>query len=366
MIHANLPSLFSWGLVVSLIFGGCCSNVFALETIVKEEPDSGLLITFSQFLFVAVMTWPSHFSPSHPPLFLKPRAIPLRVWIPNIMLFCGVNMLNNFAFGYNISVPVHIILRSGGSITTMLVGYIWGTRYTRVQVLSVAMLTIGVILAAMTDAQSKGRTSTQTSTPLDGLLILALAQLLSAIMGLYIQITYAKYGSHWHENLFYSHFLSLPLFLPFTNSLVHQFRQLLSSPALHLSFPTSWKPPSAPQNLTIPTHVASLALNALTQYVCIRGVNSLAAHTSAIGVTIVLNLRKLVSLFVSISLFGNRLPGGVILGAAIVFSSAAVWAWEGQRIRRRGEGKKSGGDGQGTEREREKKRTINGDVRKSG
>lgn len=64
-------------------------------------------------------------------------------------------MLNNFAFGYNISVPVHIILRSGGSITTMLVGYIWGTRYTRVQVLSVAMLTIGVILSAMTDAQSK-------------------------------------------------------------------------------------------------------------------------------------------------------------------------------------------------------------------
>ncbi|KAL8815659.1 MAG: hypothetical protein Q9191_008438 [Dirinaria sp. TL-2023a] len=35
MIYANLPSLVSWGLVVSLIFGGCCSNVFALETIVK-------------------------------------------------------------------------------------------------------------------------------------------------------------------------------------------------------------------------------------------------------------------------------------------------------------------------------------------
>lgn len=64
-------------------------------------------------------------------------------------------MLNNFAFGYNISVPVHIILRSGGSIMSMLVGYAWGKRYTNMQIFSVAMLTAGIITAAMADAQSK-------------------------------------------------------------------------------------------------------------------------------------------------------------------------------------------------------------------
>ena len=37
----------------------------------------------------------------------------------------------------------------------MLVGYIWGRRYTHMEVLSVSMLTIGVIVAAMADAQSK-------------------------------------------------------------------------------------------------------------------------------------------------------------------------------------------------------------------
>lgn len=47
-----------------------------------------------------------------------------------------------------------------------------------------------------------------------------------------------------------------------------------------------------------------------------------------------LNIRKLVSLFASIWLFGNRLPIGVLLGAAIVFASAGVWAAEGQRLRR--------------------------------
>ena len=64
-------------------------------------------------------------------------------------------MLNNFAFTFDISVPVHIILRSGGSVTTMLVGWVWGRKYTRMQIFSVAMLTTGVILAAMSDAQAK-------------------------------------------------------------------------------------------------------------------------------------------------------------------------------------------------------------------
>ena len=40
---------------------------------------------------------------------------------------------------------------------TMIVGYIWGRRYTRMEVLSVSMLTVGVIMAAMADAQSKVR-----------------------------------------------------------------------------------------------------------------------------------------------------------------------------------------------------------------
>ncbi|KAL8795569.1 MAG: hypothetical protein Q9195_001990 [Heterodermia aff. obscurata] len=231
----------------------------------------------------------------------------------------------------------------------MVVGYIWGRRYTRMEVLSVSMLTVGVIMAAMADAQSKGKTSTSpTSTPLTGFLILFVAQLLSAIMGLYVQQTYATYGSHWHENLFYSHFLALPLFLPFRASLLAKFHHLTASPPLLLSsFPTRLAnstalplPVPAPisgslaktlQNLQVPTHIASLMLNALTQYLCIRGVNLLAAQTSALGVTIVLNLRKLVSLFISIWVFGNKLPAGVVVGAAVVFGSAGLWGWEGQR-----------------------------------
>lgn len=64
-------------------------------------------------------------------------------------------MLNNWAFAFNISVPVHIILRSFGSVTTMIAGYLRGKKYTPVQIFSVAMLTIGVMVSAWADAQSK-------------------------------------------------------------------------------------------------------------------------------------------------------------------------------------------------------------------
>ncbi len=310
--------------------------------------------------------------------------MPITRWLLNIVLFFSVNILNNQAFGYKISVPVHIILRSGGSVTTIVVGWLWGKRFTRVQVVSVACLTVGVIIAAMSDAQAqvrpsrsarptisislslslslsppfsaddqceKGKTSTTPASDatsfLTGLAILLFAQILSAVMGLYIQSTYAIYGSHWRENLFYSHFLSLPLFIPFAPSMLGQFAALANSPpqcllpasirhqaASFLPLPRKWA------TLQVPSKVLMLGLNSLTQLACIRGVNLLAAKSSALTVTIVLNVRKLVSLFLSIWLFGNRLAPGVLVGAAVVFGSGLLYAWEGST---RESGEKGGG-----------------------
>lgn len=112
-------------------------------------------MTFVQFLFVAVTGYIAQFDKTRPPFFLTPNRVPLRRWVVNIVLFFGINVLNNHAFSYDISVPVHIILRSGGSITTMAVGYLYGKRYSRIQSSAVVLLTFGVILAAWADARSK-------------------------------------------------------------------------------------------------------------------------------------------------------------------------------------------------------------------
>ena len=81
--------------------------------------------------------------------------MPFRKWCLSAALFFTVNMMNNWAFAFNISVPVHIILRSFGSVTTMVAGWLRGKKYTPVQILSVAVLTIGVMVSAWADAKSK-------------------------------------------------------------------------------------------------------------------------------------------------------------------------------------------------------------------
>lgn len=158
-------------------------------------------------------------------------------------------------------------------------------------------------------------------------------------MGLYTEETYKQYGPQWKENLFYSHLLSLPLFLPFTKSLVRQFMRLVDSPPLVLrlpidqaslmTLPEGWR--KAAEGIYLPSQVTYLALNVLTQYACIRGVNLLAAESSALTVTIVLNIRKLVSLLLSIWLFGNRLTTGTLVGAVVVFSAGALYSLDSKK-----------------------------------
>lgn len=112
-------------------------------------------MTFVQFLFVAITSYISQFDETRPPLFIRQNKVPLKRWLVNILLFFSINTLNNHAFSYDISVPVHIILRSGGSITTMIAGSLWGKRYSRIQLTAVMLLTFGVITAAWSDSQSK-------------------------------------------------------------------------------------------------------------------------------------------------------------------------------------------------------------------
>jgi UDP-xylose/UDP-N-acetylglucosamine transporter B4 len=294
-----------------------------LEAIVNFESGSGTLLTFVQFLFVAVTGYAAQFDISRPPFFIAPNKVPVSRWIVNIILFFSINMLNNHAFSYDISVPVHIILRSGGSITTMAVGYLAGKRYTRIQTTAVFFLTTGIIMAAWSDAQAKGK-SEQSSGPTFGvgLVILFVAQLLSAFMGLYTEATYRQYGPQWRENLLYSHILSLPLFLPFAPTMMRELAHLSSSQPFGASAP--WAKMLGIDR--VPRQLVYLAANVLTQYACIRGVNLLAARVSALTVTIVLSIRKLVSLLLSIWLFGNSLATGTLVGAVVVFGSGGLYS----------------------------------------
>ncbi|KAL3494185.1 UAA transporter [Aspergillus germanicus] len=386
-VQATLGHWTNVFLMVSLIFGGCCANVFALEAIIKDRPNAGPLITFAQFILTALFMLPNFLSLSagFGSFFVNKRSIPLRSWFVYTAFFISVNLLNNWAFAYRISVPLHIILRSGGPVASMVVGYIYsGKRYSQGQILAVTLLTFGVVTSAMADAQAKGQSiqigidkDSSISQTVTGFAILALAMILSAFQGIYADRLYETYGrNHWKEALFYSHMLSLPLFLPTFPQIWGQWRALNSSPSLFshsksLIGRVRFEQLSCDHNAVvvgescgtslqhtltqsvlhilnilhdhdrlrpivtgIPVQVFYLLLNALTQYWCIRGVHLLSAQSSSLTVTIVLNIRKLVSLLLSIRLFGNSLSNGVLAGAVLVFVGGAMYGFEGARLRR--------------------------------
>jgi UDP-xylose/UDP-N-acetylglucosamine transporter B4 len=328
---------------------------------------------------------------------MKSPVIPLRSWAIYTIFFVTVNLLNNWAFAYRISVPLHIILRSGGPVASMLIGYIYnGRRYTRMQILSVFLLTLGVVGAALADAKAQGKAmNIKTSEDetdgkstflfVIGFTILALAMLLSAFQGVYADRLYAVHGNtHWREALLYSHMLSIPFFLPTYPQLSSQFRAFMESssmlssissipgvaesdifanatavtatvtsvlstattaPAVAAYASSSNVVEQARQSVSVfwllfrgsghaflrsvlaatPNKIFFLVVNALTQYVCIRGVYLLAAKSSSLTVTIILNIRKLVSLLLSIYIFGNLLSRGVLIGAGFVFLGGALY-----------------------------------------
>lgn len=94
-----------------------------------EYPNVGHLLTFSQFLVVAIHGLPKHLTITRwrgiPIPKFKPRQVPLSVYIVQVVLFCLLSILNNKAFSYFIPMPVHITFRSGGLVISMLMGRIF-------------------------------------------------------------------------------------------------------------------------------------------------------------------------------------------------------------------------------------------------
>jgi UDP-xylose/UDP-N-acetylglucosamine transporter B4 len=204
------------------------------------------------------------------------------------------------------------------------------------------LLFLGVVQAAIADAQAKGAQIQLLSNPgprrsssefWTGFGILFLALMLSATMGVFADNTYAKYGrGHTQENLFYSHMLSLPFFLIRMSELRSQSLALFLEPSPLTAYVAAQQFSYGRVDwlhvlmAKVPIQLVYLLLNACTQYFCIKGVNQLSARSSSLTVGIVLNIRKLVSLLLSIWLFGNRLAPGVLVGAAIVFVGGGLYA----------------------------------------
>ncbi|KAI8100021.1 UAA transporter [Halteromyces radiatus] len=331
-------------IILSLIFGGCCSNVFALEVLVTDAPKSGNLVTFAQFLFVALegirhqLEWGTY-----GPRFKK-TVVPIYNWVLLVILFFTVSVLNNLALGYHISVPLHIIFRSGGLIVNMIMGaIILGKRYSFGQIIGVLCVTFGVILATLDNSNTSTQAGSSSTTEfVTGISLLVIAMILSAGMGLFQEVTYKKYGKQWREGLFYTHFLALPCFLLFFKDIQSQIETYNMStmaplmtvfdevPLLGSIF--HMIPPIIADYLNlfiVPKLWAYLFLNMITQYICIAGVNRMTAVCTSLTLNLVLNLRKFTSLVISIIYFENAFGLVAQIGSAFVIFGTLIYTRAG-------------------------------------
>ncbi|KAG8893801.1 golgi uridine diphosphate-N- acetylglucosamine transporter [Tulasnella sp. 403] len=305
--------------------------------------------------------------------FKRPR-IPIRVWLIQVTLFFVTSLLNNLALGYNVNLAVHIIFRSGGLSANLLLGWLAGKRYSRMQVASVILVTFGVMAATLSvKAGGKGDYRTQSASAGSyaiGILLLTIALLLSAGMGLAQERAYNKYGRHWEEGLFYLHFLSLPMFGFVGKDLLTQFKMANASPRVEIraaSLVTGGyyfvpgsplvSPVPAPFGnrilgmwmmnqierwiiwwdmfvpaLSIPSFWIPVMLNVATQWICVSGVHRLTSRVSSLTVTLVLVIRKAVSLGISVVVIQGS-SGNVWLwgGAAAVLLGTILYSMDGQR-----------------------------------
>jgi len=124
---------------IVMIFGGCMSNVYTLEVLTREDKGCGNLVTFSHMVAISCFAAIENFNWST--FQFKARKIGIQYYMRLVVMFFVVQIANNKAFAFNISLPLHLVFRSGSLMASMLVGAFYlNRRYTRNSVSSIFQL----------------------------------------------------------------------------------------------------------------------------------------------------------------------------------------------------------------------------------
>ncbi|EFX89856.1 hypothetical protein DAPPUDRAFT_303089 [Daphnia pulex] len=309
-----------------LVFVGCCSNVFFLELLIKEDPGSGNLITFAQFLVIAVEGFITTMR-----FGTKKTQVPFTEYLKMVLMFFVVSVTNNYALSFNIALPLHMIFRAGSLLANMVLGIlILKKRYTAMKYLSVFMISVGICVCTIASAKELSHSDSENQITsfgdfvwwIVGISLLTFALFMSARMGIMQEVMYSKFGKHPREALFFTHALPLPGFLLlFTDISKHIGVANMSAPL------DSTVLSVIPLLNVLPRMWIYLLGNVLTQSVCINAVFVLTTECSSLAVTLIVTLRKFVSLLFSIWYFQNPFTLLHWFGTVLVFGGTLVFGF---------------------------------------
>lgn len=317
------------------VFGGCSANVLCLEGLIQDKTsNTGNLVTFCQFLFITLTTAPSFLLFDKGRIWLKPLHVPLRVYLMSVLLFYISSFTNNSVFMYNISIPLHIVFRCFSTVITMVICWLVQNRkYSKLQVISTIFLTIGTIIVSLyrdrefSSADITNIFNSKESINFElgnlkfviGICLLIISSLSSSLLSVYNEWTYQTYGKYWQENLFYTHLLSLPFFLlKDGKELAIELQKLRKASKIKSYYIVG-------QTLHFTRKEILLFINVITQNICIRGVNILASHTNALTLSVILTVRKFISLLLSVIIYKNFFSYTSYFGAGIVFLGTLLY-----------------------------------------
>lgn len=324
----------SWKAPASMasVLLGCCGSVFFLELLVKEDPGCVNLMTFCSFLFVAlegfIVTTKCGKLRSH---------VPLSAYAYLVILYFIVSVINNMALNFNISMPLHMIFKGGALISNLLTGmYYFNRKYKPSKYVSVLMVSVGIAICTIEsgrhvkccdEPRNENGNFFSLIEPLSewgrwitGVAMMTCSLFLGARMGVFQEQIYQKYGTYPKEALYYTHLLPLPGFLLLTQNIWDHLMLALESKPLVLQFGDE------PVNLLVPTTIAYLAGYVITQYVCILSVFMLTGECTSLTVTLVLTLRKFLSLLFSVYYFSNPFTWNLGLGSILVFTGTLLFS----------------------------------------
>lgn len=251
-----------------------------------------------------------------------------------VAMFFITSICNNYAFDFNIPMPLHLIFRAGSLIANMIMGIvILRKRYEVSKYLSVLMITLGIAICTITSRSNMENMQVNQSeleSPAQsifwwsmGIILLTVALFISARMGIYQEVLYKRHGKHPDEALYYTHLLPLPFFLLLYGNIKEHIQiantsNMYTLPIVNFELPIMW---------------AYLLGNCLTQYLCISSVYVLTTECSSLTVNLVITLRKFISLMFSILYFRNPFTIYHWIGTLLVFTGTIIFTEVVPRIR---------------------------------
>lgn len=302
----NLP------LIGTTLFG-CCSSVVCLELLIKDDSGVGNLVTLCAFIFISVDGFFNGLQMGQ-----KKLQVPVTKWIKMVVLYFIVNVINNASFKFNIAMPLYMIFKSGSLAASLMTEkLVLGRTHSRLKHLAVFLITVGIMM--YTYASSKQVPEHISIFDwIAGVILLSTSLVLSARMGIYQEQIYSKYGRHHREALFFTHFLPLPGFMFLANDIKKQFDITINSPVL--------------EPLPIPRMVLFLLGNILSQYVCTRSIFHLSSHYSSLTITMLLTLRKFISIIISVWFFDNAVIIWHWIATLLVFIGTIIFSTDIQKV----------------------------------